>query len=328
MEATEDCPCGDATASRKLMAVRGTADRIGLRTFRNARSQTRVWPTAIVMSDRLPNNGAEVPLTHRNHEIQAFAADRADQAFAEGIRLWHANRRLEYRQTHRLKASIDTLREDRVAIVDHESVRPIARDDHPKLLRRPIRRRVRRHVPVQNASGADVQDDKHLDHAERGRHCDKEITGEHRSGVVPHEGTPRLCSLFRARWSRRHIPPDRPRRNSEAELHEELGGNPLLAPRPIRGRHHRNELLQVRWNRRPASRARFQPPEQPEPFPMPSNERFRLDNGQQTPPVQEPRQRDEGDARGVIGPAGFCLAFQVQGQLLSQEQVLYGELGT
>jgi Protein kinase domain len=105
---------------------------MGQRTLRNARSQTRVSP----------NNSAEVPFTRRNHEIHAFAADRADQAFTEGMCLWRANRRLEYRQTHRLKASIDTFRVDRVAIVDHESVRLIARDDHPKLLRRPVRRRM------------------------------------------------------------------------------------------------------------------------------------------------------------------------------------------
>jgi hypothetical protein len=113
--------------------------------------------------------------------------------------------------------------------------------------------------------------------------------------VVPQECTPCLCSLFRARWSRRHIPPDRSRRDSDAELHEQLGGHPLLAPCPIRGCHHRNELLQVRWNRRPVSRARFAPPEQLEPVSMPSNERLRLDDGQQTPLVEEPRQCDEAD---------------------------------
>jgi len=37
----------------------------------------------------------------------------------------------------------------------------------------------------------------------------------------------------------------RPRRHSNAERDEELGGNTFLAPRPILSRHRRNELLQV-----------------------------------------------------------------------------------
>jgi hypothetical protein len=124
--------------------------------------------------------------------------------------------------------------------------------------------------------------------------------------MVPHECTPCLCSRFRARSSRRHIPLDRSRRDSDAELHEQLGGNPLLARCPIRGRHHRNELLQLRWNRRPASRARFAPPEQPEPVSMPSNERLRLDDGQQTPLVEEPRQRDEADNNSETRSVATC----------------------
>jgi hypothetical protein len=127
-----------------------------------------------------------------------------------------------------------------------------------------------------------------------------------RTTVVPQECTPCLCSLFRARWSQRHIPPDRSRRDSDAELHEQLGGNPLLAPCPIRGCHHRNELLQLRWNRRPASRARFAPPEQPEPVSMPSNERLRLDDGQQTPLVEEPRQRDDRDNNSETRSVPTC----------------------
>jgi hypothetical protein len=46
------------------------------------------------------------------------------------------------------------------------------------------------------------------------------------------------------------------------------------------------------------------------------------------PPLDEGRQGNKGDACGVIGPAGLHPAFQVQGQLLPQEQVFGRELGT
>ena len=61
---------------------------------------------------------------------------------------------------------------------------------------------------------------------------------------------------------------------------------------------------------------------------MPTNERLRLDDSQHIPPFEEPRQGDQRDPRGVIGPAGLHLPFHVHRQLLSEEEVLRGELGT
>ena len=105
----------------------------------------------------IPQNSANVPLVHWYYEIQAFSADGPDQAFAEGVRLWSANGRSEDHQTHCLQRSVDTLRVDRVSIVDHKVVPLITGHDHSKLLRGPIRRRMLRHVPVQDAPGADFE---------------------------------------------------------------------------------------------------------------------------------------------------------------------------
>jgi hypothetical protein len=138
-------------------------------------------------------------------------SDAYPRSRPEGVRLWNASRRLENRQTHRLDGSIDTFRVNRVAIVDHESVPLIARHNHPKLLRGPVCCRMLRHVPMQDSSCTDFQNDKHVDHAECGCYDDKEIIGERRPCVVPHEGAPRLCSLSRAQWSRRQVPSHGPR---------------------------------------------------------------------------------------------------------------------
>src|SRR5262245_7537957 len=40
------------------------------------------------------------------------------------------------------------------------------------------------------------------------------------------------------------------------------------------------------------------------------------DHGEQLPPLEEPRQRDEADACGIISAAGLRLPFEVQRQLL------------
>src|SRR3954469_12338891 len=93
-----------------------------------------MWPAAVVVTDPLPKNGANMPLAHRDHEVQAFAPDGADDAFAEGIRLWNAHRCFQDRQPHRLKRAVNPFRVDRVVIVDHESILLVAWADHPKWL--------------------------------------------------------------------------------------------------------------------------------------------------------------------------------------------------
>src|SRR5262245_39990069 len=164
------------------------------------------------MRTPVPQNSANVPLVHWNHEVQALSADRTNHAFAEGIRLWRANGRSEDHQTHRLKRSVDTIRVDRVSIVDHKSVRLIARHDHAKLLRGPLCRRMLRDVPVQNATAANFEDDEYVQHAEGRRYDHEKISREHGSRVVPYERTPR-----RAGAQVRLAPAPPPRAPDEAE---------------------------------------------------------------------------------------------------------------
>src|SRR5262245_17892892 len=152
------------------------------------------------MRTPVPQNRPKMPLVHGNHEVQALSADGANYAFAEGIRLWRANGRSQDHQTHRLKRSVDTFRVDHVSIVDHKSVRLITWHTHAELLRSPLRGRMRRDVPVEDATAARFEDDEHVQHAEGRRHDHKEITSQRGSGVVPYERTPRLCASTRA-WS-------------------------------------------------------------------------------------------------------------------------------
>ena len=56
---------------------------------------------------------------------------------------------------------------------------------------------------------------------------------------------------------------------------------------------------------------------------MPANERLRLDHGEELTPLNQPGQRDERQARRVVGPPR--LPFEVQRQLFAEEQVLGGK---
>src|SRR5262249_39209012 len=155
--------------------------------------------------------------------------------------------------------------------------------------------------PMDDSSGPDFQEDKHVDHAKCGGYDDKEISGEDPSGGGSPEGAPFLSFPFRARPSRRRVSAPRPRWDPNAALDEELGGNAFLAPRRIRTCHGGNEVLQICWNRWATSRTRFPPPKQPESLSMPADQRLRLDDGQELSPLEAARQRDERDACGVIG---------------------------
>jgi hypothetical protein len=67
-------------------------------------------------------------------------------------------------------------------------------------------------------------------------------------------------------------------------------------------------------------------PEQPEAFSVPSNERVRLHDGEDSTPVDQLRQRDQRNSGRIIGPPRLDLPLDVQRQLLAQKQILGGEL--
>ena len=91
MKTAENRIGDDAVALANPMVAQHGRD---VRAVGNTRSQARVWTPAIVVSDPLPKHTSHVALIQRNHEIQTLTADRADQAFAECVRLRRPHRLL------------------------------------------------------------------------------------------------------------------------------------------------------------------------------------------------------------------------------------------
>ena len=81
-----------------------------------------------------------MPLVQRNHEIQTLATCRADQTFAEGVRLWGAHRRLEDAKMHRRQRAVYGGGVDGVAVMNDEAVRFVASYDTPGTAEPSIRR--------------------------------------------------------------------------------------------------------------------------------------------------------------------------------------------
>ena len=59
---------------------------------------------------------------------------------------------------------------------------------------------------------------------------------------------------------------------------------------------------------------------------MPAHKRLGAHNSEQVPPLDKPRERDEGNPRRVVSAVRSDLTFQVAGELHSQEQVLGRQL--
>src|SRR5262245_54689680 len=96
-----------------------------VRGVRNAGSEAAVRTSAIVMRDPLPQNAAEVILVEQNHPVETLAANRANHALAERVRLRRSRRRLEDRESHRRQRLIDTVCVNAVVVVNEEAMLPI-----------------------------------------------------------------------------------------------------------------------------------------------------------------------------------------------------------
>ena len=75
----------DSKADRQAMVVGAPARRLALRIW-DARSQTRMRASVVVMSDPLREYPTDVLLVEWNYPIQTLATNRADQPFAIRIR--------------------------------------------------------------------------------------------------------------------------------------------------------------------------------------------------------------------------------------------------
>jgi hypothetical protein len=77
---------------------------------------------------------AQMLLPERNQEIQALAAQAAEEPFTIGIRLGRPDRCAENPDTHRGHSRIQPGRVDAVAIVEDEAIAVRFRENLPELL--------------------------------------------------------------------------------------------------------------------------------------------------------------------------------------------------
>src|SRR2546425_7561117 len=170
-----------------------------------------------------PQAGVGAALVQRNHEIQTLTPDRVDQSLAERVRLRRPHRRLEDRQPHRRNRAIDTLGVNAVVVVDDKSMRLIARAPPSGTAGPSTPPSDGRSRSSAGSAACPLQDHEDVEHAERRRHRDEEIAGEHRPRVIAHEGAPGLRAWPTLRsGTGRHVSPNGTRRYPNPELQEQF----------------------------------------------------------------------------------------------------------
>lgn len=91
-------------------------------------------------------------------------------------------------------------------------------NDRPQLLQRPVRARVRCHADVGRPTCAVLDDNKHLENAERRRDRHEGVACENRLCVVLQEAGPALIATRLPRRLLRQVLADRSRRDPDSEL--------------------------------------------------------------------------------------------------------------
>src|SRR5436309_12967751 len=123
------------------------------------------------------------------------------------------------------------------------------------------------------------------------------------------------------RLSLGHVLPYRSRRNADAQFHQQLVCNTLLAPQRVFAGHAPNQLAKFHRNRW-ASRPRLAAPEQAPACSVPSNHGLRPNHNQARAPIAQPRQPSETYPLGGIDALGLYPALLVQRELAAEYQNL------
>src|SRR6202521_3546330 len=124
--------------------------------------------------------------------------------------------------------------------------------DFPQLLQCPVRVWVRRHIDMRQATGPVFDNNEHVQHPKRRSDSHEEVACKDRRGVVTQKGRPALIAARITGGPYRHVLPDCPWRNAQAELHQQFIGDAFLAPQWVLPRHPSNELSQLQRNRWPS----------------------------------------------------------------------------
>ena len=257
--------------------------------------------------------------------IEALSAYRADQSLNERILPKGSRSGYDLLDTHVLDPLAEEVAVDGIAIAYQEAGRYLFGKRFDHLLGRPLRRSMRSGVTVDDHAAVMAEyDETEQDPKRRGRHRE-EVDCHHIANAVIQEGPPRLRrrlavadSVLRHSCLRRLVA-------KVSEFRLDSWGS----PERILPRHATDESPHLGIDLRSTDLAepRLPPPVQPEALPMPTDDRFRLDDDEDGAPIRpEAGQPSPEDPVALPEPRPFRALLQDR-DLLPEGEVLGGQLG-
>ena len=128
----------------------------------------------------------------RDDENQALPPQRADEPFAEGVRLWTLGWCFQHLEPQMAYAVVELGREDTIAVMHEEAIAMVRWDRLTQLLECPVSRGMRRHIAVEHEARGMLHHDKHVEQAKGRRHDHAEVTGDDRRGMIADKRPPAL----------------------------------------------------------------------------------------------------------------------------------------
>jgi hypothetical protein len=127
------------------------------------RPQGHVGTASIIVCGPRVQQTSQVVFGQRDDEIQAFPPQRTDEPLAEGIRLRTLGWGFQHPKSQVAYAVVRQCREDRVSVVDKETIGVVRWNRFTQLLQRPVRGGMRCYTDVEETAGHVFHDNKYIE---------------------------------------------------------------------------------------------------------------------------------------------------------------------
>src|SRR5262245_56246487 len=168
---------------------------MGLQSYRqtwgrlwNSWPEGHMWTPCVIMGQPCLHDALQMVLSQRNHKIEAFSSQRAQQPFTERVGLRTLRWGFHDSEPEILYAVIKLRREYAIAIMDEEVVAMGRWDRFAQLLERPRRCGMCGCIDMQEPAGRVFHHDKHVEEAKGRRDHHTEITRHDRLGMIARKG--------------------------------------------------------------------------------------------------------------------------------------------
>ena len=226
---------------------------------------------------------AERGFAEDNQMIEAFTANRSDDAFHIGTLPGRPGCREYFRYAQVPDLAVEIVAEDAIAITQQVTRDLVKRESFPQLLASPLGGRMGGDIEMEDPATVMSQHQEHVEDLEPNRGNREEIDRHQGLDVVVEESPP---GLRRRLTEPDHVLADAGLPDVDAEF-EKFTVDTRRTPQRVFSAHGADQSANILWHARATGVAvtDLPSPKKPKALPVPANDRFRLDYDQCGTPV-------------------------------------------